>query len=56
MIYSRPNCFDCKHYDPELGTCKAFPKEIPEEIYLNRKKHTKPLKRQENEIVFEPIK
>lgn len=56
MIFIRPICLDCKHYNLEKGNCKAFPKEIPDEIYLGDNKHKEPLKGQENDIVFEPIK
>ena len=53
MIYTRPICTTCKHYNPETGTCKAFPNEIPNEIYLGDNDHSKPLPGQGNEIVFE---
>ena len=56
MIFIRPICLDCKHYNLEKGNCKAFPKEIPDEIYLSDNDHTKPLKDQKNDIVFEPEK
>jgi hypothetical protein len=35
--------------------CKAFPDNIPEDIWLNKVKHSKPLPSQKNDIVFEPI-
>jgi hypothetical protein len=57
MTYTQPICFDCKHYDQETGHCAAFPKkEIPDEIYIGTNKHTEPLPKQGNEIVFEPKK
>ena len=56
MIYEQPICIDCKNYNLDKGNCKAFPKGIPDEIYLGDNKHTKPLKEQMNDIVFEPIK
>lgn len=55
MIFIRPICIDCKNYNLDKGNCKAF-EEIPDEIYLGDNKHTKPLKGQKNNIVFEPIK
>ena len=53
----RPICFDCKHRN-EHGPlkCKAFPDGIPDAILLGKKKHSKPLPEQGNDIVFEPIK
>lgn len=56
MIYEQPICIDCKNYNLDKGNCKAFSKEIPDEIYLGDNKHKKPLKGQENDIVFEPVK
>lgn len=53
MIYSEPICLRCKHYDKDKGTCSAFPKEIPDEIYLGDNNHSKPLPKQGNKIVFE---
>jgi len=56
-------CTPCKNYNKNstdeakdiIGTCKAFPKEIPEEIWTGEVKHTKPYKG-DNGIQFEPIK
>ena len=56
MIYEQPICIDCKNYNLDKGNCKAFPKGIPDEIYLGDNDHAKPLKEQTNNIVFEPIK
>lgn len=44
MTVGVPICWTCKNYtqDPTKNTCKAFPDEIPEAIYLGRVKHTKP--------------
>ena len=53
MIYKEPICFKCMHYDMETATCTAFPKEIPDEIYLGDNNHSKPLPGQDNDIVFE---
>lgn len=46
-------CFNCVHYIAGLH-CKAFMEiKIPEKILLGKNKHTKPLKTQGNNIVFE---
>ena len=47
-------CFNCINY---LGIlkCAAFTNSIPEEILLCENDHSKPLKDQGNDIVFEPI-
>ena len=53
-----PKCIDCKNYnrlDNNQPNCKAF-KLIPIIIWVEGNKHDKPLKDQDNEIVFEPIK
>lgn len=55
-IIDEPKCISCKHYNLETGTCKAFPKEIPDEIYYNSVDHTEPIPNQGNNIVFEPKK
>jgi hypothetical protein len=49
-------CIKCKHYNIKKNNCKAFNDEIPQEIYIGLKEHSKPLKGQKNNIVFEPIK
>jgi hypothetical protein len=51
-------CFKCKHFRRFTGDggCDAFPKGIPNEITSGDNKHKEPLKGQENDIVFEPIK
>ena len=49
-----PICNKCKHYKKD-GTCKAFPKGIPEEILRGDFIHTKPFTG-DHGIVFEPIK
>ena len=51
---SQPVCIKCKNYIKGLK-CKAFD-EIPDKILLGDNDHTKPLKEQKNDIVFEPIK
>lgn len=55
MIILEPICFNCKHFDIETSTCKAFPIEIPDEILSGENDHSKPLPEQKNNIVFEPI-
>lgn len=55
MIYDQPICITCKHYDQNSGTCAAFKKEIPDEIYLGDNKHTTPLPGQKNDLVYTPI-
>lgn len=47
-----PACHNCKNYIDDLF-CAAFPEGIPEEILIGENDHTKPLKDQENDIVFE---
>lgn len=54
MIFLKPVCFNCKHFDIETSTCKAFPTEIPMEILGGDNPHKEPLPNQENDIVFEP--
>ena len=55
MIGQRPVCYDCKHYDfeKEGDFCSAFPNGIPDIISLGGDKHSKPLKNQKNNIIFE---
>lgn len=48
-------CKNCKNYFNELK-CQAFPSGIPDEILLKDNNHSKPLKDQKNDIVFEEIK
>lgn len=51
-------CFKCKHFD-KFGLnegCDAFPLGIPDEITSGNNDHSKPLKEQDNDIVFTPIK
>lgn len=56
MIYQEPICISCKHYNLENGNCAAFKNKIPDEIYMGDNKHTKPLPKQGNDIVYEKIK
>jgi hypothetical protein len=46
-------CLLCSNYLGDLS-CMAFDK-IPNEILLGENNHNKPLKNQNNDIVFEPI-
>tara|TARA_R110000744_G_C19306204_1_gene556231 strand:- start:451 stop:609 length:159 start_codon:yes stop_codon:yes gene_type:complete len=47
-------CFNCKWYAGKLK-CLAFSKQIPNEILTGNENHNKPLKNQDNNIVFEKI-
>lgn len=54
------SCLNCKNYigkveDIHKPTCTAFLKGIPKEILTGENNHTKPLPKQGNDIVFEPI-
>lgn len=49
-------CSRCKHFRRFEGGCDAFPEGIPDEITSGENDHSKPLKDQGNDIVFEPIK
>jgi len=47
-------CFKCKHFRRwDGGGCDAFPGGIPDDI-LEFNEHSKPVKEQGNNIVFEP--
>ena len=48
-------CFKCKHFREIKRGCDAFPDGIPDKI-LTSNEHSKPLKVQENQIVFEAKK
>lgn len=54
----RPDCMVCKHLDRDPDAtvfgCAAFPRGIPESIYLSQIKHTSPVDG-DNGIVFEPF-
>lgn len=54
MILTKWICVECKHY-LRGNRCLAFLDGIPYEIYSGKNDHRKPLKFQENKIVFEPI-
>ena len=48
-------CFKCKHFS-QIDGCEAFKDgDIPFEV-MEANKHDKPIKGQENDIVFEEIK
>jgi len=49
--FFQPVCNSCRHHETGIR-CKAF-KEIPDEILLGENNHSKPLKDQGNDIVFE---
>jgi hypothetical protein len=54
-----PKCSICRHFNlvPSIKpNCKAFPKGIPENIWLKGKDHSKPMKDQENDIVYEEMR
>lgn len=46
-------CFSCKHFADDAPGCAAFPDGIPDEITSGDNKHKKPLKDQENALIFE---
>lgn len=46
-------CFRCKHWEDFSLGCKAFPEGIPEEV-IETNEHNKPLKGQNNSLVFTP--
>ncbi len=45
-------CFKCKHYLDYAEGCRAFPEGIPDKI-LRTNQHNKPLKVQQNKLVYE---
>jgi len=50
-------CSFCVHWNISVmynkkPTCKAFPKGIPERIWLGKVKHKRPVKGQENKVVY----
>lgn len=55
MIAKELICFECKHFNLSGTGCNAFPEGIPPEITSGENNHSKPLKGQDNDIVFEPI-
>ena len=57
-IGTTPRCKKCRHYDVMNAagmSCKAFPEEIPDSIVLGENDHSKPIKGQEGDFVFEQI-
>lgn len=55
MIAKKLICFECKHFNLSGTGCNAFSEGIPSEITSGENNHSKPLKGQGNDIVFEPI-
>jgi len=54
MALNIPICFRCKNYNGGSSyKCNAFPKGTRDEILLGENDHSKPLKDQNNNIVFE---
>lgn len=49
-------CFNCKRFNFDGFGCKAFPEGIPVEITDQGENHDKPLPKQGNKLVYEPIK
>ena len=49
-------CFRCKNFRRFKGGCLAFPDGIPDEITSGQNEHSKPLKGQKIQIVFEQMK
>ena len=48
-------CVNCDNYWGDFK-CSAFETRIPNKILTGTNDHSKPLKKQKNKIVFEPIK
>ena len=58
MISPPPVCINCKYFNSlivNILSCKAFPNGIPNIILSGLNDHSKPLPKQGNSIVFEPI-
>ena len=49
----KSQCKNCNNYILNF-TCFAFTEKIPEDVYINKIIHSKPLPGQNNNIVFEP--
>ena len=47
-------CMNCKHYDIDKK-CAAFKRKIPDVIWEGEDDHDKPLKNQDNDLVFTEI-
>ena len=61
MTTRNPICTSCKHFvaeEKKYNKCGAFPVSpgIPWEIVSGQNDHSKPLKNQKNNIVFEKLK
>lgn len=46
-------CITCAHYLGDLA-CLAFPERIPNEILTGTNDHSKPLKNQDSDLIYEP--
>ena len=53
-VSAQPICNRCLNYIDD-ARCLAFDIIIPDEILFGENDHSKPLKGQKNDIVFEPI-
>ena len=54
QIMYRVPCLSCKHKYDRKTKCEAFPDGIPEQILFTSSLHLRPLKEQDNKIVYEP--
>ena len=45
-------CEDCKHFNDDMDTCKAFPDGIPMDLLTGEVRHTEP-REGDHEIQFE---
>lgn len=48
-------CLTCKHFNESRGNCAAFNK-IPDEFLSGEFEHTRVIKEQKNDLVYEPAK
>lgn len=46
-------CATCKHFDWDTCTCKAFPKEIPDNLLDGTKKHDRVIAGQTGRTLYE---
>jgi len=53
-VYLEPICMNCAHFffDKKGRKCKAFPLEIPNEIWIGDNKHTEPLPSQVDKTIL----
>ncbi len=57
MAEIKPQCVKCAHYIGQKNllkprTCKAFPKGIPEDVYLGKVRHNEKVKGQVGKYLF----